>query len=56
MEIDTEAEDFDAAAALEQMKAVAPAEETATVTVEDEETLEETENDRLLLRHSRGCG
>ena len=43
VEIDTEAEDFDAAAALEQMKAVAPAEETATVTVEDEETLEETE-------------
>ena len=43
VEIDTEAEDFDAAAALEQMKAVAPAEETATVTVEDEETLKETE-------------
>ena len=43
VEIDTEAEDFDAAAVLEQMKAVAPAEETATVTVEDEETLEETE-------------
>ena len=43
VEIGTEAEDFDAAAALEQMKAVAPAEETATVTVEDEETLEETE-------------
>ena len=43
VEIDTEAEDFDAAAALEQMKAVAPAEESATVTVEDEETLEETE-------------
>ncbi len=43
VEIDTEAEDFDAAAALEQMKAVAPAEETATVTVEDEETLEETD-------------
>ncbi len=43
VEIDTEAEDFDAAAALEQMKAVAPAEESATVTVEDEETLKETE-------------
>ena len=43
VEIDTEAEDFDAAAALERMKAVAPAEETATVTVEDEETLEETD-------------
>ena len=43
VEIDTEAEDFDAAAALEQMKAVTPAEETATVTVEDEETLKETE-------------
>ena len=43
VEIDTEAEDFDAAAALEQMKALTPAEESATVTVEDEETLEETE-------------
>ena len=43
VEIDTEAEDFDSAAALEQMKAVAPAEESATVTVEDEETLKETE-------------
>ena len=43
VEIDTEAEDFDAAAALEQMKAVAPEAESATVTVEDEETLEETE-------------
>ena len=43
VEIDTEAEDFDAAAALEQMKAVAPEAESATVTVEDEETLKETE-------------
>ncbi len=43
VEIDPEDEDFDAAAALEQMKAVTPAEETATVTVEDEETLKETE-------------
>ena len=43
VEIDTEAEDFDAAATLEQMKALTPAEESATVTVEDEETLEETE-------------
>ncbi len=43
VEIDTEAEDFDSAATLEQMKAVVPEEETATVTVEDEETLEETE-------------
>ncbi len=44
VEIDTEAEDFDAAAALERMKAVVPAEaESATVTVEDEETLKETE-------------
>ena len=43
VEIDTEAEDFDSAAALEQMKAVAPEAESATVTVEDEETLKETE-------------
>ena len=43
VEIDTEAEDFDADATLEQMKAVAPEAESATVTVEDEETLEETE-------------
>ena len=43
VEIDTEAEDFDADATLEQMKALTPAEESATVTVEDEETLEETE-------------
>ena len=43
VEIDTEAEDFDAAAALERMKAVAPEAESATVTVEDEETLKETE-------------
>ena len=41
--IDTEAEDFDAAAALERMKAVVPEAESATVTVEDEETLKETE-------------
>ena len=43
VEIDTEAEDFDSAATLEQMKAVVPEEESATVTVEDEETLEETD-------------
>ena len=43
VEIDTEAEDFDSAAALEQMKAVVPEAESATVTVEDEETLKETE-------------
>ena len=43
VEIDTEAEDFDADATLEQMKALTPAEESATVTVEDEETLKETE-------------
>ena len=43
VEIDTEAEDFDAAAALERMKAVVPEAESATVTVEDEETLKETE-------------
>ena len=43
VEIDPEDEDFDSAAALEQMKAVAPEAESATVTVEDEETLKETE-------------
>ena len=43
VEIDPEDEDFDSAAALEQMKALTPAEESATVTVEDEETLKETE-------------
>ena len=43
VEIDPEAEDFDAAAALERMKAVVPEAESATVTVEDEETLKETE-------------
>ena len=43
VEIDPEDEDFDSAAALERMKALTPAEESATVTVEDEETLEETE-------------
>ena len=43
VEIDTEAEDFDSAAALERMKAVVPEAESATVTVEDEETLKETE-------------
>ena len=36
---DTEAEDFDADAALADMKAVAPDSETATIEVEDEETL-----------------
>ena len=43
VEIDPEDEDFDSAAALEQMKAVVPEAESATVTVEDEETLKETE-------------
>ena len=43
VEIDPEAEDFDSAAALERMKAVVPEAESATVTVEDEETLKETE-------------
>ena len=43
VEIDPEDEDFDSAAALERMKAVAPEAESATVTVEDEETLKETE-------------
>ena len=43
VEIDPEDEDFDSAAALEQIKAVVPEAESATVTVEDEETLKETE-------------
>ncbi len=38
-EIDFGAEDFDPAAALEQMKSFAPSSDTATVEVEDEETL-----------------
>ena len=38
-ELDTEAEDFDADAALADMKAVTPDSETATIEVEDEETL-----------------
>ena len=38
-ELDTEAEDFDAGAALADMKAVTPDSETATIEVEDEETL-----------------
>ena len=43
VEIDPEDEDFDSAAALERMKTVVPEAESATVTVEDEETLKETE-------------
>ncbi len=42
IEIDTEAEDFDAEGVLAQLRAVTGA-ETATVTVEDEETLEESD-------------
>ena len=42
IEIDPEAEDFDAAAVIAELKAVTGA-ETATVTVEDEETLEESD-------------
>ena len=38
-ELDTEAEDFDPAAALAEMKAVQPDSDTATIEVEDEETL-----------------
>ena len=38
-ELDTEAEDFDADTALADMKAVTPDAETATIEVEDEETL-----------------
>ena len=40
VEIDSEAEDFDADAALADLNAFTPAEKTATVDVEDEETLE----------------
>ncbi|MBQ7688215.1 MAG: ferrous iron transporter B [Clostridia bacterium] len=40
IEIDPEAEDFDADAALADLNAFTPAEKTATVDVEDEETLE----------------
>ena len=42
-ELDTEAEDFDADAALADMKDFVPSSDTATVTVEDEETLAENE-------------
>ena len=42
IEIDPEAEDFDAQAALADLNAFTPAEKTATVDVEDEETLEIT--------------
>ena len=38
-ELDTEAEDFDEAAALAELQALAPVSDTATVDVEDEETL-----------------
>ena len=41
--LDTEAEDFDADAALADMKDFVPSSDTATVTVEDEETLAENE-------------
>ena len=43
VEIDTEDEAFDADAALAEIKAVAPEGETAVITVEDEETLAESE-------------
>ena len=43
VEVDPEAEDFDAAAALEEIKNFTPEEKTGTVTVEDEETLAETD-------------
>jgi len=42
-EIDTEAEDFDADAALAEIKAITSGDETATITVEDEETLEQSD-------------
>jgi len=43
VDLDTESEDFDAAAVLEQLKAYTPEAETATTLVEDEETLAQTE-------------
>ena len=43
VKVDPEAEDFDAAAALEMIKNFKTEEKTGTVTVEDEETLAETE-------------
>ena len=43
VKVDPEAEDFDAAAALETIKNFKTEEKTCTVTVEDEETLAETE-------------
>ena len=42
-ELDTEAENFDADAALEDMKAVQPDADSATIEVEDEETLAQNE-------------
>ena len=42
-ELDTEAEDFDEETALSEMKATAASEETATIVIEDEETLEPIE-------------
>ena len=43
VDLDTESEEFDAAAVLEQLKAYTPEAETATTLVEDEETLAQTE-------------
>ena len=43
VELDTEAEDFDASAALEELRSFTTEEASATVTVEDEETLAESE-------------
>ena len=43
VKVDTEAEDFDAAAVLEKLKSFVADKEKSTVTVEDEETLEQKE-------------
>ncbi len=43
IEFDTEDEDFDAAAVLAEAKALKPESDTATITVSDEETLEDTD-------------
>ncbi len=54
--IDPEADDFDPSAVIAQMNSfTANSNTTATVDVEDEETLAINDHDRLLRRHPRGC-
>ena len=47
-DLDTEADDFDPDTTLADMKAVQPASASATIEVEDEETLAMNDHDRLL--------